>query len=46
MTFQTVSADELEALSFESGAPIEIGAHCAHLTIDGAYYCARLAVTT
>ena len=42
MTFQTVSPDELERIAFETGVPIEIGAHCAHLTVAGAYYCARL----
>lgn len=41
MTFRTVTHDELEAIAFESGQPIECGEHCDHLIVDGAYYCAR-----
>ena len=42
MTIKTVTADQLEALAFESGAPIHIGAHEADVTIGDVHYVARI----
>lgn len=44
MTFRTVTPDELQAIAFESGAPIHLGAHEADCTVAGVMYVARLAV--
>ena len=42
MTIKTVTADQLEALAFESGATIHIGAHEADVTNGDTMYVARL----
>ena len=45
MTFETVDLATLHQIAADAGVEIEHGAHCEHVTIQGAYYCARPAVT-
>lgn len=42
MTIRTVTAEQLEVLAFDSGAPIHLGAHEADVTIGDTMYVARL----